>query len=115
TRRDQCGELMANKMMISGSVPLLLRCLLSLVVLLGWEHRVAAAQIEKLLAFATADSVRVETVVQSETAAQDVEIMARLIHIKTGQVFWRGPLGKINLQTGAPGAVTQTISQLRPE
>src|ERR1039458_5933805 len=73
--------------------------LLVLVAVLLAPHSLLALQIEKVLALATADSVRVEIAPMAGEDFAGVEFRADITQVGSGRLLWQGPLGQI-----APGA-----------
>src|ERR1035438_3349110 len=86
-----------------------------LIAVLLAPHSLLALEFEKVLAFTTAASVRVEI---APTAGEDfagVEFRAAITQVGNGRLLWQGPLGQI-----APGAAvgtsfTKTLSGLKSE
>src|ERR1035441_1739043 len=89
--------------------------LLVLIAVLLAPHSLLALEFEKVLAFTTAASVRVEIAPMAGEDFAGVEFRADITQVGSGRLLWQGPLGQI-----APGAVagapfTQTLSGLKPE
>jgi hypothetical protein len=89
--------------------------LLLVIAVLLTPPSLLAAEIDKLLAFATADSVRIELAPAGDGDFTGVEFHAAITQAKSGRPFWQGSLGQ-----GAPGdakaaSFTKTISGLKPE
>ena len=74
-----------------------------------------ALEIEKLLAFATADSVRIEVTPKADGDSQGVEFRAAITRIKDGESLWQGRLDNTASGGGTSGPVTKTVSGLKPE
>src|ERR1035441_5310997 len=86
-----------------------------LIAVLLAPHSLLALEFGKVLAFATADSVRVEVVPGTGEDFAGVEFRAAITQVGNGRLLWQGPLGQI-----APGAAvgtsfTKTLSGLKPE
>jgi beta-galactosidase len=89
----------------------LFSCLLCFCSSIAW---VSAAQLETLLPFASADSVRIEAVVDVEEDAGPAQVTGRIVEATGQEVLWQGALGEMNLQRGAAVRLTNTISNLQP-
>jgi beta-galactosidase len=87
----------------------------TLAVMLLASGSVPAQEIGKLLAFTTADSVRIEVAPKAGEDLSGVEFQGIIQHAGNGKKLWQGSLGQV-----APGAAkdapfTKTISGLKPE
>ena len=74
-----------------------------------------ASELGKLLAFTTADGVRIELTPGAGEAFTGVEFRAVITRVSGGRVLWQGPLGPAvaGLAKGAP--FSRTLSGLKPE
>jgi len=93
---------------------LLASFLIFIAVLLA-PSSVQALEMEKVLAFATADSVRIELTPRAGEDFGGVEFRAAITQAVSGRLLWQGALGQT-----APGAAkgalfTKTVSGLKPE
>src|ERR1039458_10744692 len=78
-------------------------------------HSLLALQIEKVLAFATADSVRVEVAPRTGEDFAGVEFRATMTQVGSSRLLWQGPLGQITPGGAAGASFTKTLSGLKPE
>src|ERR1035441_9034501 len=74
-----------------------------------------ALQIEKVLALATADGVRVEIAPMTGEDFAGVEFRAAITQVGSGRLLWQGPLGQIAPGAAARASFTKTLSGLKPE
>src|ERR1039458_4348993 len=78
-------------------------------------HSLLALEIERVLAFATADSVRVEIAPMTGEDFAGVEFRAAITQVGSGRLLWQGPLGQIAPGAAAGASFTKTLSGLTPE
>ena len=83
---------------------------LLLIVLAVCAVSAQAFQFEKVMPFATADSVRIDIVGEGKENLTDVEITGKIVQIKTGQTLWEGPLGKLDSNK----FLTHAVGNLKP-
>lgn len=89
--------------------------LVIIMATLAGSHSLPALELEKMLAFATADSVRIELAPSAGEDFAGVEFQAAITQAGTGRLLWQGSLGQ-----GAPDAArgacfSKAISGLKPE
>jgi beta-galactosidase len=87
---------------------------LLLAVLLS-HGSVQALQFEKVLAIATADSIRIEVAPKADGDWQGAELSAAITRANGGQSLWQGSLGRIGPGAAKAMPFTKTISGLKPE
>src|SRR5690349_20804375 len=77
----------------------------------------ASVKIEKVLPFATATQVRVQTTVRSDQKPAGVELIAEITPATDGEdatPLWSGPLGKVDAPRGGAGATTEQVVDVGP-
>lgn len=88
--------------------------LLILAAMFAAGFTLQALEFEKVLAFAAANSVRIEVGLRAGEDPRGVEFQAAITQASNGQLLWQGQLGQAtpDLAQGAP--FTKTISGLKP-
>lgn len=74
----------------------------------------AAALIEKIVVFPTAESVRIQAALRSTQNAPGLRVHAQLRPVGGGPVLWEGALQTLSLLAGKPAVVERTIGNLKP-
>ena len=73
-----------------------------------------ALEIDKVLAFSSTNSVRIEVKPGAGEDFGGVEFRAAIIRVANGQVLWQGPLGQIAPGAAKGASFTNTIADLKP-
>ena len=76
--------------------------------------RASAAQIEKVLTFPQAQSVRVVCTLSSEVPLRDVQLSGRIVDASNREL-WRGPLGAGSPGPQQPSTLERSIEGLKPQ
>ncbi len=74
----------------------------------------AGVQIEKVIPFVTADSVRVQVTLKSDGRVNDVQLAASIEPLPAGQALWTGSAGAIDLAANTSETVEHTVKNLKP-
>ena len=75
----------------------------------------AIVQFEKVITFANAHELQIESVLKSTENLQFVDFAATIRETKSGKTLWEGSLGKEKLQANVTNSRSDTISLLKPE
>ena len=78
-------------------------------------HSSLALQLEKVLAIATADSLRIEVAPGAGEDFAGVEFRGAITQVGSERLLWQGPLGQIAPGAAAGASFTKTLSGLKPE
>jgi hypothetical protein len=73
----------------------------------------SGAEFEKVVAIATADSVRVE--VSPGSALTGARLSAEITPVRGGKTLWQGPLAQVGSDAARGSVVSNSISGLKPE
>ena len=74
----------------------------------------AAMTIERVLPFATADSVRVQATVAAKASLPGVALTGKIVPFPKGPTLWEGALGRLDAKLGTAATVERTVAGLKP-